>query len=109
MRPTQLQIIGNDLAIVWDDGQESYISLPILRRHCPCAGCAGERDIFGNLYKGPDRPLTARGAQLLRIDPIGGYAVQPFWGDGHNAGLYTYDYLRRLGALGDGGSPPAVT
>lgn len=99
MRPTDIQIIGTELAIRWDDHQESYIPLLTLRRHCPCASCAGERDIFGNLYKGPDKPLVPKAAVLLRFDPIGGYAIQPHWADGHNTGLYTYEYLRRLGAL----------
>jgi len=99
MRPLDLQVIGTELAIRWDDGQESYIPLLELRRHCPCAGCAGERDIFGNLYKGPDRPLGPRAAELSRLESVGSYAVQPFWGDGHNTGLYTYEQLRRLGAV----------
>jgi DUF971 family protein len=99
MRPTDIQIIGSDLAIHWDDNQESFIPLLTLRRYCPCASCAGEKDIFGNLYKGPDKPLTPRASELVRFDPIGGYAVQPFWADGHNTGLYTFEYLRRLGAL----------
>lgn len=99
MRPKDLQIIGTDLAIQWEDGVESFIPLATLRRHCPCASCAGEKDIFGNLYKGPDRPLTERAVVLTRIEPVGSYAVQPVWGDGHNTGLYTYELLRRLGAM----------
>ena len=99
MRPLDLQIIGTELAIRWDDGVESFIPLLTLRRHCPCAACAGERDIFGHLHKGPDKPLGPRSAELARIEPIGGYAVQPTWGDGHNSGLFTYEYLRRLGSL----------
>lgn len=99
MRPVDLQIIGTDLAIRWEDGQESFIPLLTLRRHCPCASCAGERDIFGNLYKGPDRPLTPKATVLSRVEPIGSYAVQPTWADGHNTGLYTYELLRRLGAM----------
>lgn len=102
MRPVDLQAIGAELAIRWDDGSESYIPLETLRRNCPCAACAGERDVLGNLHKGPERPLTARSFQLLRLDPIGGYAVQPVWADGHNTGLFTYEQLRRLGALSDG-------
>ncbi len=106
--PRDIQAIGNELAIRWSDGEESYIPLLTLRRHCPCASCAGEKDIFGQVYKGPDRPLGARAAELVRISAIGGYAVQPVWGDGHNTGLYTFEYLRRLGRMtgeADGTSP----
>ena len=99
MRPLDLQVIGTELGIRWDDGSESFIPLLTLRRHCPCAACAGEKDILGNLYKGPGKPLTARSSEVIRLEPVGGYAVQPVWADGHNTGLYTYEYLRRLGAL----------
>jgi DUF971 family protein len=101
MQPADLQQIGSELAVKWDDGQESYIALETLRRACPCAGCKGERDVMGNLHKGPDLTLTPLSFQLRRIDRIGGYAIQPVWGDGHNSGIYSFDYLRRIAA------PPA--
>jgi len=100
MRPTDVQQIGDELAIKWDDGSESFIKLETLRRYCPCAGCKGERDIMGNLYKGPDRPLSAHSFQLARITMIGGYAVQPIWADGHSTGLYSFDYLRQVAEQG---------
>lgn len=96
MRPTDIQQIGNELAIKWDDGSESYVCLETLRRCCPCAGCKGEADIMGNVYKNPDRPLPPQAFQLVRIVTVGGYAVQPVWGDGHSTGLYAFDYLRRV-------------
>ena len=96
MKPVDIQQIGVEVAIKWDDGSESFIPLESLRRHCPCAGCQGERDIMGNLYKGPDEPLTPRSFQLVRLDNVGGYAIQPVWADGHSTGLYSFDYLRSL-------------
>jgi DUF971 family protein len=96
MQPIDLQQIGSDLAIKWDDGRESFIPLEKLRRACPCAGCIGERDVMGNLHKGPDEPLTPHSFQLKRMDAVGGYAIQPVWGDGHASGLYSFEYLRRL-------------
>lgn len=107
MRPVDLQVVGNELAIRWDDGGESFIPLATLRQYCPCANCSGERDIFGRVYKGPDQPLTARAIQIVRLVPIGGYAVQPVWADGHNTGLYSYDYLQELGRRGSE-DPPAA-
>jgi len=102
MRPLDIQQIGEELAIKWDDGAETFISLEALRRRCPCAGCKGEVDIMGNVYKNPDRPLPAKAFQLVRIVTVGGYAVQPVWADGHSTGLYAFDYLRRVGeASGD--------
>jgi DUF971 family protein len=96
MRPTDLQPIGDELAIKWDDGSESFIKLEVLRRACPCAGCKGEMDIMGNLYKSPDKPLAPSAFKLVRVGMVGGYAIQPLWGDGHGTGLYSFDYLRRV-------------
>jgi DUF971 family protein len=97
MQPTEIQQIGNEFAVRWDDGTESFISLEALRRHCPCAGCKGEVDIMGNLYKGPERELGEKAFQLVRIARVGGYALQPVWADGHATGIYSFEYLKRLG------------
>ena len=96
MRPVDIQQIGGELAIKWDDGVESFVKLEGLRRCCPCAGCKGEVDILGNLYKNPDQPLPPSAFHLVRVANVGGYAVQPVWGDGHSSGLFTFDYLRRV-------------
>jgi len=96
MRPADLQIIGTELAIKWEDGAESFIGLETLRRACPCAGCTGERDVMGQLHKGPDKPLLPRSFQLTRIANVGGYGVTPIWADGHGTGIYSFEYLARL-------------
>ena len=96
MRPADIQPIGEELAIKWDDGTESFIPLEKLRRCCPCAGCKGEMDVMGNLYKSPDQPLSPSAFQLRGLTPIGTYAVQPVWADGHATGIYSFDYLRRV-------------
>lgn len=99
MKIADLQQIGEELAIKWDDGAESFIRLENLRRCCPCAGCKGEVDIMGNLYKNPDKPLTPAAFRLVRIDRVGGYAIQPIWGDGHSTGLFSFEYLKRVAEL----------
>lgn len=96
MRPLDLQIVGQELAIKWDDGSESFLPLEKLRLCCPCAGCQGERDVMGNLYKAPPQTLRSSAFQIVRVASIGGYAVQPVWADGHNTGIYSFDYLRRV-------------
>ncbi len=96
MRPADIQQIGDELAIKWDDGAESFVKLERLRRYCPCAGCKGERDIMGNLYQGPEKALSHKSFQLARISQVGGYAVQPVWADGHSTGLFSFDYLRQV-------------
>lgn len=96
MRPLDIQLVGGELAIKWADSEESFIPLETLRRACPCAGCKGETDILGNLHKNPPQPLTEKAFALLKFTAVGGYAIQPFWADGHNTGLFSFDYLRAL-------------
>lgn len=91
-------VIGNELALAFDDGGELYLSLELLRRACPCAACQGEPDALGRVVR-PVKEISARGFGLLRSEVIGGYAIQLFWADGHSTGLYTFDYLRRLADL----------
>jgi len=99
VRPSDIQQIGEELAIKWDDGSESFVRLETMRRHCPCAGCKGEGDILGNIYKNPDKPLSAQSWKLQRITQVGGYAVQPVWGDGHSSGIFSFDYLKKIADL----------
>jgi DUF971 family protein len=96
MRPKDLQPIGNELAIKWDDGSEDFILLEKLRRACPCAGCKGETDIMGNVYRSPAQPLTAKAFELVKIVGVGGYAIQPVWADGHATGIFSFEYLKRV-------------
>jgi DUF971 family protein len=99
MRPLDIQAIGTELAIKWDDGREDFIPLANLRRACPCAGCKGEVDILGNLYKNPEKPYAANSFELVRLARVGGYAVQPLWADGHNTGIFSFDYLHRVASV----------
>jgi len=98
MRPLDIQHIGTELAVKWDDGAEDFIALEKLRRACPCAGCKGEVDILGNLYLNPALPLTAKSFEFVKMMSVGGYAIQPVWADGHNTGIYSFEYLRRVAA-----------
>jgi DUF971 family protein len=103
MRPLDIQHVGDQLAIKWEDGSESFIPLERLRRNCPCAGCRGEVDVFGNIYGNPQPGLTPPAFQLVRFSQVGGYAIQPVWADGHTTGIYSFEYLRRVatGQLSD--------
>ncbi|SDU16542.1 DUF971 family protein [Verrucomicrobium sp. GAS474] len=94
LTPTRIEVIGDELAVAWNDGGESYLKLEPLRRHCPCASCGGEPDLLGHV-----RPLVTyrEGSFALREwRVIGGYSLQLVWNDGHNTGLYTYAFLRKL-------------
>ena len=95
--PKTVEPIGDELAIVWTDGAETYLRLSDLRRLCPCAQCSGERDLLGRLAKPPARPLTTESFRVTTVAPVGGYALQLYWGDGHSDGLYAYTKLREWG------------
>jgi DUF971 family protein len=84
--------------VKWDDGGESFIPLERLRRACPCAGCKGETDILGHLYKNPPLPYAANAFELTRILSVGGYGLQPVWADGHATGIFSFEYLRKVAA-----------
>jgi DUF971 family protein len=51
---------------------------------------------MGNVYKNPEKPFTAKAFELTRLATVGGYAIQPTWGDGHNTGIYSFDYVRHV-------------
>lgn len=98
IKPVQSDIIGDTLAIRWSDQSEQFIPLKKLREACPCASCKGEPGIAGpSAHEQPvNPPLTDESFQLTAMNPVGGYGVQIVWGDGHSAGIYSYDYLRSL-------------
>lgn len=97
MRPASYQVLGDLFVVVWDDGHESYYPLETLRRRCPCASCSGEPDLFGRMAMGPRQVYRPESFQLRSVEPIGNYALQPVWGDGHSYGIWTFEKLRELG------------
>ena len=90
-------LLESDVAIKWSDESESFISLKTLRDNCPCAFCSGEKDVFGNVYKGPKKDLSDIAYQVLKFEKIGHYAIRFFWGDKHTDGLFTYEMLIKIG------------
>jgi DUF971 family protein len=95
-------VIGGELALAFDDGFEAYLPLPMLRRACPCAACQGEPDALGRVVR-PRVDYGPRSFDLQKFQPVGGYAIQLYWADGHSSGIYAFDYLRKLTEL-----PPAA-
>ncbi len=89
-------VVGDELALAWNDGKENYISLQTLRQSCPCAVCQGEPDAMGRVVK-PKVTHTEKSFKALRMGQVGGYALQITWADGHSYGIYPFDLLRKLG------------
>jgi DUF971 family protein len=91
-------VIANELALSFADGYEAYLSLPLLRRACPCASCQGEPDAMGRVLR-PVVEYGSRAFELGKFETVGGYALQLFWADGHSTGIYSYTYLQKLAEI----------
>lgn len=92
--PTNIQIIGNEIAIAWSDGAESYFDFEYLRAISPSAENQGEVDILGVRHGGREGDPRFTGVRVLRWAIVGNYAIRFEFSDGHNSGLYHYDMLR---------------
>ncbi|MBI5030351.1 MAG: DUF971 domain-containing protein [Chloroflexi bacterium] len=86
------------MQIIWPDGHESIYDLTYLRRACPCAECQPWKEGVGEPGKSPESVLKAEGKlnAVSDVIPIGGYAIQFHWADGHSYGIYDWNYLREL-------------
>jgi len=93
------------LKIDWADGHSSDYPVAWLRDECPCATCTGAHGTTPqkttySLPEAPDPaipfPMFKPRLKMNHIEEVGTYAVRIDWNDGHNAGLYSYDYLRRI-------------
>lgn len=91
--PTDISQAGSDtLRIKWQDGHESLYPVRWLRLVCRCALCVQE--FTGQpLLREEDVPEDVR---PISISPVGRYAVQFAWSDGHDSGIYTFEHLRTV-------------
>jgi len=83
------------LEISFSDGASFRIPFELLRVCSPSAEVQGH---------GPGQETVQTGKRhvdLVAIEPVGNYAVQPTFSDGHNTGLYSWDYLYLLGSQQD--------
>jgi DUF971 family protein len=94
--PTNVQIVGSEVAIAWNDGVESYFAAGMLRAASPSAETRGERDILGQQYGGHG-PRNFDQVRVVGWERVGNYALRFDFSDGHRTGLYSYEYLRALG------------
>ena len=83
------------LEIGFDDGSSYRIPFELMRVYSPSAEVQGH---------GPGQEVLQTGkreVQIVSLEPVGNYAVKPSFSDGHDTGLFSWDYLYRLGAEGD--------
>ncbi len=105
VRPAKVRVDktgGTGVTIDWKDGHQSHWTFKWLRDACPCATCVEARDAEGRapgvakakpatllpMYEAPIRPNE--------VEPIGKYAMKFHWNDGHETGLYSWEYLRNV-------------
>ncbi len=87
-----------EMAITWSDEHVSSYAFSLLRNACPCAECRGHENMGtvpdAEVFDLPveDSPRT----NLEDIEAVGSYAVTIYWEDGHQYGIYNWDYLRAL-------------
>jgi DUF971 family protein len=92
--PTELTVhqASKQLEIAYSDGQRFSISFEMMRVFSPSAEVQGHGPGQETLQTGK------RGVGILSLDPVGNYAVQPHFDDGHSTGIFTWEYLYHLGA-----------
>ena len=78
------------LRLTWNDGHAAEFENGYLRGYCPCAGCQGH-GTGAVEYRPPEKPVKP-----LQIRPVGNYAISIQWSDGHDTGIYRFDFLREI-------------
>ena len=83
------------MEISYSDGKHFELSYEFLRVHSPSAEVRGH---------GPGEEVLQMGKRnvdVISVEPVGSYAIQPKFSDGHDTGLYSWDYLYELGVNRD--------
>ncbi|KPP99604.1 MAG: hypothetical protein HLUCCA01_06160 [Bacteroidetes bacterium HLUCCA01] len=85
------------LSIVWNDGETSFFPFDGLRKVCPCVFCRGGHEYMGKKMDPAELAKPAQREWRIRsVKPMGNYAIQIVWNDGHDSGLYRFEALRQL-------------
>src|SRR5437660_4709784 len=91
--PTEIKLhqASRVLELVFADGRSFRLPFEFLRVYSPSAEVRGH---------GPGQEVLQTGKRQIEIralEPVGSYAVQPAFSDGHSTGIYSWDYLYELG------------
>ena len=91
--PTEIKLHQKSrvLEVSFSDGRRFELPYEFLRVYSPSAEVRGH---------GPGQEVLQVGKKdvdILRLEPVGSYAVQPHFSDGHGTGIYSWDYLYDLG------------
>jgi len=101
------------IKIDWKDRHHSEYPLAYLRDECPCASCTGahgtepQKSSYAASSNDPF-PMYKPALRMLNAEQVGAYAMRIDWSDGHNTGIYSFDYLRRICPCGECQSQTAL-
>ena len=110
MTPEKVRVLlseGKGLEIDWADSHKSSWTFAWLREACPCATCIDQRKQEGRKAGQPKPkpaavlPMYTPPAKPKSAQPVGRYALQFNWQDGHSGGIYSWEYLRRACQCGE--------
>ncbi|TFH01556.1 MAG: DUF971 domain-containing protein [Calditrichales bacterium] len=94
LKPEKIDRISDTvLSISWQNGEKTICFTKTLRQHCPCATCQEDRK-----NQNPLKVMDS-GQKEITLNNwryVGNYAVSLEWSDGHDTGIYTYEFLRQL-------------
>ena len=90
--PTEIKLHQKSklLEIIFDDNTECMLSTEFLRVHSPSAEVQGHSAEQAVLQIGKEN------VSIDKIEPVGSYAIKIFFSDGHDTGLYSWEYLHML-------------
>lgn len=103
--PAKVRVLkteGTGVEIDWRDGHQSRWTFAWLREACPCATCHEARDADGRKPGIPKAqpatllPMFKAAMRPTEVNAVGKYAIRFKWNDGHESGIYSWEYLRRL-------------
>lgn len=80
------------LVVAFDDGEQFELPAEYLRTHSPSA------EVRGHGYSEPKLMTGKEDVNIKAIEPIGSYAVQITFDDGHDSGIYSWSFLYDLGS-----------
>lgn len=105
MKPKKIKLDKKNekLILDWDGENSSEISLKYLREECPCANCKGETILLKTIRPPRIQYSNAKMFEIKNLEPVGSYGLKVVWNDGHDTGIYSWDYLKTLAEDEDSG------
>lgn len=93
--PLEVQLIGDEVAIIWIDKTENFYTSEYLRQKSPSAENIGEKDILGNQYGGNTQRDFSK-VKVIDWEFVGRYGIRFIFSDRHATGIYSWDYLKTI-------------